>query len=294
MKGRIGVVIPVVNCACRQLNALIPQLGYREQLVIVRNGKATHRCTPRDSQVCQVEQIDAGRKPIGAAAARNLGVSRLNDCDIVAFVDSDDQVAPGWLDEIVKELVAGRADLVGGALSFRRHDGSASVVLPGRDYWHAQAVFGGSLAVSIRAWQVLEGFDETLRCCEDTDLAWRAHALGLKVLVEPGAIVEVEARGHLDEIRQRIRWGWWSGELLRRHQLCNGHLPARRELIGHKKALGFCASWRLSATAQWLGERLFSLNHAVVRTDKSGAGRKVCQCQAESCPRCKHQTLTGR
>jgi GT2 family glycosyltransferase len=175
--------------------------------------------------------------------------------DILAFADSDDAVAGDWLAELTRAIRDDRADLVGGLLRLPAPAGGASpVVAPEADFWHEQSVFGGSLAVSAAAWRRLGGFDPALRCCEDTDLAWRAAGAGLRVGVAPAAITDVANRPPLREFLQRFRWGWWSVVLLRKHGLAADRIPRLRTLFAHKRATHFHRHAIGAALGQWFGQ----------------------------------------
>lgn len=250
----IAVIIPAATCPCDQIARISSQLSETDQLVLVYNGPAIgHECaaTIRDKPRCTSLQFP---KRLGPAAARNIGVAAISGrTHIYAFADADDRVAPTWLANLTAPLIAGSADVVGGGLLIRRRRGKVTV-LPAKDYWYRQALFGGNLALMATAWHTLKGFDTSLQCCEDTDLAWRAATAGLRIQVEPSAIVDVNTRHPAREAVQRFLWGRWSVSLLGRHQLGIDHLPTLRQLISHKRANGCCRWPLVAATSQWSGQ----------------------------------------
>ena len=130
----------------------------------------------------------------------------------------------------------------------------STTIFPGVDYWHAQALFGGNLGMTGNAWQILSGFDSRFRCCEDTDLAWRAAEAELRVEVVPAAVVEVDLPSILVEFRQRLLWGRWAVHLLAEHGLGGTHLPSLRDLLAHKRSMGFCRRPCVATIGQWVGQ----------------------------------------
>ncbi len=104
------------------------------------------------------------------------------------------------------------------------------------------------------AWQILVGFDSRFRCCEDTDLAWRATEAELRVEVVPAAVVELDLPSILVEFRQRLLWGRWAVHLLDEHGLGGTHLPSLRDLLAHKRSMGFCRHPSVAAIGQWVGQ----------------------------------------
>ena len=250
----VAVIVPASCCACDQIGQILPQLGARDRIVVVRNGRSIgHDCGGGLGRSGKVVVLGFERR-IGAAAARNAGVVKVGgEAEIYAFADADDRVGGTWLTTLVAPVVEGRADVVGGALAVQGRRGGARVV-PGRDYWHAQALFGGNLALSARAWRVLGGFDTSFGCCEDTDLSWRAAEVGLRIEVEETAIVHVAGRSTLGEMIQRYWWGSWSVYLLCRHGVSIDHLPGLKELVLDKVRSGYCRWPMGAAMGQWCGQ----------------------------------------
>jgi GT2 family glycosyltransferase len=191
--------------------------------------------------------------PLGAAAARNAGAASTPDADIFVFVDDDDRVLPDWLNALTAPLRGGDADLAGGALLVCRA-GKERRISPSIDFWHAQALFGGNLAVTREAWELLEGFDPSFSCCEDTDFAWRAARSGLRVTVAHDAVVGCGLRPKPAEFVQRVRWGIGTVRLLRTHGVSLARLPSLRILLKHKQEVGFCGSPWVAALGHWLGQ----------------------------------------
>ena len=252
---RIAVIIPARTCPYHQVVSVLEQLTPDDRLVVVLNGLAeADRFTSRGIRHPLLRWVNSG-SPIGAGCARNLGAKTLEEAPMaLLFCDVDDHVAPTWLAELARPLLADSADLVGGALRVRRSCGPPKVVIPTFDYWYRQAVFGGNMGITYEAWCRLGGFDDSFICCEDTELAWRAGDLGLNIQVVPSAIADVNLRSPLKEFRQRYRWGRSSVQLLQTHGIGLDHLPGLRTLFLDKRTTGFAKNPAIAALGQWVGQ----------------------------------------
>lgn len=261
---RIAVVIPARTCPYRQVVSVLSQLSSKDRLVVVL---APELSLARKRHKCRAIRRDlvtwvSAERSCGAGWARNLGVKALEgETKALLFCDADDCVGPTWLAELARPLLDGSADLTGGALRIRSRSGTQTVIIPKVDYWHRQAVFGGNMGITYEAWCKLGGFDESLTCCEDTDLAWRASNLGLKIQVVPAATVDYSLRSPIQEFRQRFRWGKSSVQLLQKHSVSPGHLPGLWSLFFDKRSTGFATSPLVAALGQWSGQCLESLRN---------------------------------
>ena len=249
--ARVVVVIPAGSCACQQSAEVVRQMREDDCLVIVQNGgSVNHLCAAHsnDERVIHIRHLE----PLSPAIARNTGAAVVA-ATVFAFTDADDHVAPHWLDRLCSPLLVGSADLAAGALLIQHQEGFRHV-LPEHDYWYRQSAFGSNVAVSAMAWGRLGGFNAGIRYGEDTDLAWRAGEMGMRVTVVPDAAVEVTLRPIRLELRQRFQWGWASVNLLVRHSLTSSHYPTWRQLIDHKRTTGYGRAPTAAATAQWFGQ----------------------------------------
>ncbi len=168
--------------------------------------------------------------PGGPAAARNAGLATL-DTALVAFVDSDVEVGPGWLDPLLGhfddpavEVVAPR--VVSRAVESRLGDYEVTsspldmgplpaIVRPGSVVSHVP-----SAALVLRSETVAElgGFDSQLRYGEDVDLLWRICADDGVVRYDPRSVVVHEPRPTWGEwAKQRMGYGSSAAPLAERH-----------------------------------------------------------------------------
>ncbi|MCX6483171.1 MAG: mycofactocin biosynthesis glycosyltransferase MftF [Mycobacterium sp.] len=166
----------------------------------------------------------------GPAAARNTGLAAA-EAPIVAFVDADCAVTPGWLDPLVGHFDNPRVAAV--APRIRPRSDSADL-LPRYELTRSALDMGArpelvangaplgylpSAALLIRR-TALEhlGFDEGLRVGEDVDLVWRLTDAGWIVRYEPASVVAHEIRPRfIDWAGRHFAYGTSAAELDRRH-----------------------------------------------------------------------------
>jgi mycofactocin system glycosyltransferase len=183
----------------------------------------------------------------GPAAARNTGLAAAS-APIVAFVDADCAVTPGWLDPLVGHFDDPRVAAV--APRIRPRSDSADL-LPRYELTRSALDMGPrpelvaegaplgylpSAALLIRQ-TALEhlGFDEELRVGEDVDLVWRLTNSGSLVRYEPASVVTHEIRPQLlDWAGRHFDYGTSAAELDRRHprRLAPARLSAWNLAIG--------------------------------------------------------------
>lgn len=203
------------------------------QLAAVVDAAAVRADSGVDAMPTQLLRLEAS---LGPGAARNAGAALVRS-DLVAFVDADCVVTPGWLAPLRWHLRAGDVAIVAprvvaaparapgpGAALIGRYERFRSPldlgavpgpVGPGRRIGYLPSA---AMLVRSDALGRLGGFDESLRVGEDVDLVWRATEAGLRVRYEPAAVVRHEARGNLVTWwRQRTSYGSSAAGLDARH-----------------------------------------------------------------------------
>jgi mycofactocin system glycosyltransferase len=213
----------------------------------------------------------------GPGAARNTGLAA-TAAPVVAFLDSDCTVSPGWLDALVPlfddprvAAVAPRVRPRPGELRqsvLARHEAARSALDMGRRRElvrpGAPLGFVPSAALLVRRDAPAGGaFEPALRLGEDVDLVWRLAAAGWHVRYEPSVTVLHDSRLRFGAwARRRYEYGTSAADLDRRHP---GRLAPARPSAWNLAALGLLVAGRplgaaavSGAAAAVLGRRLES------------------------------------
>ncbi len=146
---------------------------------------------------------------MGICVARNAGAARAHG-EILAFVDDDAEVLPGWAAALRRAFAEGPA-LVGGGIRVppprslaewycRSHEQQDT---SGRNGF-LPFVCGANFSIQTEVFRRLEGFDEALPSSEDLDLSFRAQLADYPVSFAPRAEVIHRPRGSITAmLRQR-------------------------------------------------------------------------------------------
>lgn len=137
----------------------------------------------------------------GPGHARNVGVAAARSGRI-AFCDADDEVAPTWVRAAYEALdsqafVAGKIDIEKlNSIATRRtrvmaqQEGLQDSAV-GVGFKHAGA---GNMAFRRDVFEQVGGFDESLRCLQDSDLCWRIQLAGTPLIYVPGLVLHTRLR----------------------------------------------------------------------------------------------------
>ena len=168
----------------------------------------------------------------GPGVARNDGVHRVAT-PLVAVLDSDCVVTPGWLDPLLGHFSDERVGAV--AARVRPAVGPDPGVLtryelvrspldlgpePGRVASGTRISYVPAAGVVLRraAFDAVGGFDPALSVGEDIDLAWRLDDAGWRVRYEPESVVRHDVRPDgRSWLRQRFDYGTSAAALDDRH-----------------------------------------------------------------------------
>ena len=224
----VVVVVPVRDRSA-ELARCLTALGDAVPVLVVDDGSVAPE---QVAAVCARSGARVLRLPHngGPAAARNAGLAATS-CGLVAFVDSDVVVPPGWLDALVGHftdpVVAAvaprvRAQAQGRSLlaAWARERGPLdlgereALVRPG-----GRVPYVPTAALLVRrAALPAGGFDPGLRYGEDVDLVWRLHDAGWAVRYDPRTVVRhAEPDRWTDWLVRRHRYGTSAGPLAARH-----------------------------------------------------------------------------
>jgi len=235
----VAVVIPVRDRP-EGLGRALAGIGPVAELVVVDDGSTDARAAAAVTAAAGATLLRTPR-PGGPAAARNRGL-HATTAPLVAFVDSDCEPAPGWLDGLLPHLDDPVVGLVAPRVTapppapgdgpLARYEsvrspldmgpGEAAVRAGGLVPYVPSAV----LLVRREAALAVGGFDEALRVGEDVDFVWRLAAAGWIARYEPAVRVTHAPRRRLgDWLGQRAAYGGSAAALSRRHP---GRLAAAR------------------------------------------------------------------
>jgi mycofactocin system glycosyltransferase len=170
------------------------------------------------------------RTNAGPAVARNAGLGAV-DTPLVAFVDTDVRLEPGWLDGLLGHfadervaLVAPRVASAPGAGPVAAYEqGHSPLDLgpePGRIAPGTRLSYVPAAAMVVRtdALRAIDGFDRQLRFGEDVDAVWRLVEAGWRCRYEPASVVHHRPRGSWRALlAQRIAYGSSAAPLAKRH-----------------------------------------------------------------------------
>jgi GT2 family glycosyltransferase len=218
----LSVVLPCRNGAATiaaQLEALAAQSWAGSwELVVADNGSTDESMRIVEGfrgRLPSLRVVDASARP-GAPAALNAGVAAARG-RLVAFVNDDDEVDPGWLEAIARGLED--YDVVGGRLEYDRLNDPWTIELRERpqeagllewgflDYLPFAA--GASLAVRRELHEAIGGFDEAMAPAgEDMDYCWRLQQAGARLGFVADAVTHYRLRPSLRAVfRQGVGYG---------------------------------------------------------------------------------------
>jgi mycofactocin glycosyltransferase len=170
------------------------------------------------------------RTNAGPAVARNAGLGAVRT-PLVAFVDTDVRLEPGWLRSLLGHFADDRVGLVaprvasapGAGPVARYEQGHSPLDLgpePGRIAPGTRLSYVPAAAIVVRteALRAIGGFDRSLRFGEDVDAVWRLVEAGWRCRYEPASVVQHRPRGSWRAlVAQRVAYGSSAAPLASRH-----------------------------------------------------------------------------
>ena len=215
MPPTLSVVIACRNAEATlgvQLEALAREPRHAEwDVVLCDNGSTDSTLTIAQRYrrlLPNLRVVSADERP-GPAHARNVGAAS-TEAPWLAFVDADDEIAPGW-------VTAMRSALDGHAFVAGRFEGTrlnSAAVVRSRPLQQADGLQdcgigprlphagAGNMGIHREVFDAVGGFDAELGCLEDTDFCWRVQLSGVPLVFWPDAVVHVRLRSTM-----RRMWG---------------------------------------------------------------------------------------
>lgn len=189
VRQSVAFIIPVHNDAERLAACLasLPRDGAVEVVVVDHGSVDASRRVASDKGA---RVLALARSVPNVASLRNQG-ARAVSSELVAFVDADHTLDPGWLAAARVAVTPPDVGAVGaqyhgpaeGTWVQRWYDGFRDhSAVPGLAAW----LGAGNLVVRREAFVAVGGFDESLESCEDVDLCFRLREAGWSVVNEPG------------------------------------------------------------------------------------------------------------
>lgn len=219
---RVGLVAIGRNEGERLRQCLDSVVGKVERIVYVDSGSTDGSVELARSRGVDVVELDLSI-PFTAARARNAGVAHLLQAspqtEFIQFVDSDCEVAPGWLDYALAQLEANPNIAV---VCGRRRERFPEQSLYNRlcdiewdtPIGEAEAC-GGDSMMRVAAFQQVGGFNPTLIAGEEPELCVRIRQNGWKILRLDAEMTRHDA--------QMMRFGqWWKRMLRGGHAFAEG------------------------------------------------------------------------
>jgi glycosyltransferase involved in cell wall biosynthesis len=183
---RLSVIVPVRDDAARLGRCLVSLgpagAGSETEVIVADNGSTDD--SPRVAR-------DVGARVLSlpgltVPALRNAAASEASG-DLLAFVDADHELAPGWVAGALETM---QDDTVGAAgAKYTAPPGGTWVqnmygLLRGRTTGRGETDWlgSGNMVVSREAFEKIGGFDASLEACEDVDLCRRLRQAGYTII----------------------------------------------------------------------------------------------------------------
>lgn len=206
-----SVIIPAWNGAADLpacLDALLAQTGVDFEVIVVDNASGDGSA---DLVAARYPQVRLLRQPtnLGFGGGCNAGLAQARG-DVLALLNQDTEVRPGWLAALVDALradpaigIAGSKALypdgtiqhAGGRIDAQGNGSHLGYRQPDQGQYDRPAdvdyVTGASLALHRDLYDTVGGFDEGFgrAYCEDVDLCLRARAVGRRVVYLPYSVL---------------------------------------------------------------------------------------------------------
>lgn len=222
----ISVIIPTYNSEqtikiC--IESLLKQIYDDYEIIVVDNGSTDH--TVDIVEKFPIKLITERRR--GSYTARNTGAKAAKG-DILAFMDSDQTVAPHWLDKLTKPLVSKEeVATLGGTKSAKRDRWSIVGQKIYDDYLkrciieegYAKTIDTRNFAIIKNVFTEVEGFDESVQYVGDAEFGARLVENGYKIkFIENCEVKHFHKSSLKKRAKRRYQQGYWTPDVYQKHK----------------------------------------------------------------------------
>ncbi len=144
---------------------------------------------------------------------RNAGV-RAAGGDVIVFIDARCTPQAGWLAALVAPILAGEEHVVAGAVGSSDGDSPWDSADNGGYLSECPTI---NLAFTRRAFESVDGFDESFAYGSDVDFTWRLNDAGFRILRRAAARITHEWGSTYRRLRRSFDYGVARGRLYRKH-----------------------------------------------------------------------------
>jgi len=206
--NRVSVIIPytrtdLIEATLTQLMRQSYPASLTEIIVVGQHSSSlTHRWT-----VKAVETVTR----LYPGAGRNMG-ARIATGEYLLFLDDDCEPAFDWVEQNIRELQRSDVGAVGGQVAgkskafFAQCVDFSSFAFCQTNKRRELQICSASMGVRRETYIEVQGFNETLRTCEDIDLCYRLLKLGYKTVYQPAIKVLHNHRRHSFSILMRYSY----------------------------------------------------------------------------------------
>lgn len=188
----LAVIVPVSGAGQYLRQALLSALQHDDlltEVVVVMNGANEKLHDELSTLMTGSVQVISLPEPVGASAARNLGVA-VSTANWIRFLDADDRFLPGSTSQLLSLIEDPNRDIAVGRMRLVNENGAAI-----QDIVNTSPAIGAVLC-SRRLFHAVGTFDETLKLGEFID--WISRARRSSVRERATSHIVLERRVHVD------------------------------------------------------------------------------------------------
>lgn len=184
----VSVIIParneeenIRNCIISIRNLNIPE-HVTVEVIVVDNGSTDRTAEIAMSLGATVFSLSSGNIP----TLRNFGALKAHG-EIFAFVDADCVVSRNWLKIALDELINIEVGATGSNYRLQKADNwiASTCEFNMREYLsrgETNWIQSGNLIIRRKVFKQVNGFNELLSTCEDSDICYRIRNIGYKII----------------------------------------------------------------------------------------------------------------